>query len=118
MDIFVSKRFVKPESLLFAGGFLIYFLPGISDPLRLDLFGDEVETIKSFDPSTQRSTAFLDQFSLRPVTEFFLDDLSIQKFRGAYRDLFGVAQQSDPLYAAVSEGRRHAGMEHWLPLFF
>lgn len=124
MKFLVDNGYLRVETVREAGEFAVrggifdLFPPGYLDPLRLDLFGDEVETIKSFDPSTQRSTGFLDHFSLRPVTEFFLDDASIQKFRGAYRDLFGVAQQSDPLYTAVSEGRRHAGIEHWLPLFF
>jgi transcription-repair coupling factor (superfamily II helicase) len=120
----VDNGYLRTETVREAGEFAIrgnifdLFPPGYDEPIRIDLFGDEVETIRSFDPSTQRSTGFLDVFSLRPVTEFFLTEDSIQKFRAGYRDLFGVVTQGNPLYEAVSEGRRHAGMEHWQPLFF
>ena len=100
------------------GGILDLFPPGYDEPLRIDLFGDEVEGIKSFDPVSQRTDKKLSHFSLRPVTEFFLDDDSIARFRSGYRALFGVARDDDPLYAAVSAGRRYNGMDHWLPLFF
>lgn len=100
------------------GGIFDLFPPGAAEPLRIDLFGDEIESIRSFDPSTQRSSSTVDEFILRPVTEFFLNEGSIQRFRARYREQFGVVTADDPLYAAVSEARRHAGMEHWLPLFF
>jgi transcription-repair coupling factor (superfamily II helicase) len=100
------------------GGIFDLFPPGAAEPLRIDMFGDEIETIRSFDPATQISTGNVSNFALRPVTEFFLDEKSVQRFRSAYRELFGVVTQDDPLYQAVSEQRRHAGMEHWLPLFF
>lgn len=99
------------------GSIIDMFPTGYENPVRLDLFGDEVESIRSFDPSTQVTTGILDRFELRPVTEFFLDEASIARFRAGYRELFGVALANHPLYEAVSDGRRHAGMEHWLPLF-
>jgi transcription-repair coupling factor (superfamily II helicase) len=120
----VDNGYLRTETVREAGEFAIrgsivdLFPPGYDEPIRIDLFGDEVETIRSFDPSTQRSTGFLDTFSLRPVTEFFLTEDHVQKFRAGYRDMFGVVTQGNPLYEAVSEGRRHAGMEHWQPLFF
>lgn len=108
----------EPGEFAVRGGIFDLYPPGVNEPLRIDLFGDEIESLKSFDPSTQRSTDHVAELALRPVTEFFLNDQSIQGFRSRYREKFGVVIEDDPLYQAVSEGRRHAGMEHWLPLFF
>ncbi|MBN8521146.1 MAG: transcription-repair coupling factor [Alphaproteobacteria bacterium] len=100
------------------GGIMDIFPTGHEYPVRLDLFGDEVESIKSFDPMTQLTTDKQDHFSLIPVSEFFLDPDSIARFRSGYREAFGVVTTHDPLYTAVSEGRKYNGMDHWLPLFF
>jgi transcription-repair coupling factor (superfamily II helicase) len=100
------------------GGIIDLFPPGYEEPLRLDLFGDEVESIRAFDPLTQRTHKDLKNFTLQPVTEFFLSEQGIERFRAGYRAAFGVAQSHDPLYEAVSEGRRYNGMDHWQPLFF
>ncbi len=100
------------------GGIIDLFAPGEELPVRIDLFGDEVESIRSFDPASQRTEGKRDNFVLRPVTEFFLDSESIQRFRSGYRETFGAVIAGDPLYEAVSEGRRYNGMDHWLPLFF
>lgn len=100
------------------GGIIDLFAPGQDLPVRIDLFDDEVESLRTFDPSTQRTEGKLEVFSLRPVTEFFLDDGSIAKFRSGYRESFGAVTGNDPLYEAVSEGRRYNGTDHWLPLFF
>lgn len=100
------------------GGIIDLFPPGYDDPIRIDLFGDQIESIRSFDPVTQRTDQKINSFSLRPVTEFVLDEPSIARFRSGYRGMFGVARDDDPLYAAVSAGRRYNGMDHWLPLFF
>lgn len=99
------------------GDIIDLYPPGYDAPVRIDLFDDEVEGIRSFDPVTQMTTGVLDRFCLRPVTEFFLDEESIARFRAAFRDRFGVTASGNPLYESVSEGRKHAGMEHWLPLF-
>ncbi|MFM5894356.1 MAG: CarD family transcriptional regulator, partial [Novosphingobium sp.] len=90
---------------------------GLGSGLRLDFFGDELETLRLFDPNTQRSTGTVDEHLLLPASEALLDEASVKRFRGRYRDLFGASATSDPLYQAVSDGRRLAGMEHWLPLF-
>lgn len=100
------------------GGIVDIFPSGEENPLRLDLFGDEVESIKTFDPATQRSLASTPSFSLAPVTEFSLTQEGISRFRAGYREAFGVVQAGDPLYEAVSSGRRYNGMDHWLPLFY
>ncbi len=100
------------------GGIVDLYPPGYENPLRIDLFGDEIETIREFDPLSQRSAEKVKEFSLQPAAEIFLNDDTIGRFRSGYRAAFGVVRDDDPLYAAVSEGRRHAGMEHWMPLFY
>src|SRR5690606_16691050 len=99
------------------GGVIDVFPPGFPEPVRLDMFGDTLESIRAFDPETQRSTRQLDQVSLSPVSEALLDADSISRFRTGYLKLFGAAGD-DPLYAAVSEGARRQGLEHWLPLLY
>jgi transcription-repair coupling factor (superfamily II helicase) len=99
------------------GGILDLFAPGMADPVRLDFFGDTLETIRSFDPESQRTTAELRSLDLVPMAEFQLTSDSIRLFRTGYVAAFGAASPDDVLYEAVSEGRRYAGMEHWLPLF-
>ncbi|QQG37233.1 MAG: transcription-repair coupling factor [Micavibrio aeruginosavorus] len=102
----------------FRGGIVDIFPPGYDEPVRLDLFGDEIESIRTFDPASQRTDKKLSRLVLHPATEFFLDDDSIARFRAGYRELFGVIHDNDPLYESISAGRRYNGMDHWLPLFF
>jgi transcription-repair coupling factor (superfamily II helicase) len=85
--------------------------------LRLDFFGDEIESVRLFDPGSQRSVGRIDGFTLLPASETLLDEASVKRFRSAYREMFGATATGDPLYQAVSEGRRIAGIDHWLPLF-
>lgn len=99
------------------GGVIDVFPPGFDEPVRLDLFGSELESIRTFDPESQRSTGQLKTVSLSPVSEVLLDAEAISRFRGSYLNLFG-APGDDPLYVAISEGARRQGMEHWLPLFY
>ena len=100
------------------GGIVDLYPAGAADPLRVDFFGDDIDSIKRFDPLTQRSAAKLDAFTIRPVSEVLLDEAVISRFRSRYRDWLGPVDPDDPLYAAISEGRRHVGMEHWLPLYY
>ncbi|QJU59593.1 transcription-repair coupling factor [Sphingomonas sp. AP4-R1] len=99
------------------GGLVDLFPSGESLALRLDFFGDEIESLRQFSPDDQRTTAKIDGFTLLPASEALLDADSIKRFRTRYREKFGANATGDPLYQAVSEGRRLAGMEHWLPLF-
>ncbi|AXK42411.1 transcription-repair coupling factor [Erythrobacter aureus] len=99
------------------GSIVDIFPSGMDEALRLDFFGDELESLRTFDPNTQMSTGRLDSHLLLPASEALLDEDSIKRFRGRYREMFGAHATQDPLYEAVSEGRRLAGMEHWLPLF-
>jgi transcription-repair coupling factor (superfamily II helicase) len=99
------------------GSIFDVFPAGLDQGLRLDFFGDELESLRLFDPSTQRTTGTIDGHLLLPASEALLDEDSIKRFRAGYRERFGAHATQDPLYQAVSEGRRLAGMEHWLPLF-
>ncbi len=99
------------------GGVIDVFPPGAEEPVRLDLFGDTLESIRGFDPETQRSTRQLQAVDLLPVSEALMDKASISRFRAGYVAAFG-AVNDDPLYDTVSEGGRRAGMEHFLPLFY
>ncbi len=106
----------EPGECALRGGIIDIFPPGTAEPVRLDLFGDEIERIRLFDPATQRSSADREAVRFEPVSEVFLDPESIARFRAGYRETFGSVTD-DPLYVAVSEGRKQIGMEHWLPLF-
>ena len=98
-------------------GSLIDVFPAGEDlALRLDFFGDEIDSIRRFDPADQRSTDKAKAFTLMPASEALLDAEGIKRFRSRYREQFGATATQDPLYQAVSEGRRMAGMEHWLSL--
>tara|TARA_R110000751_G_scaffold2018_14_gene9800 strand:- start:13402 stop:16908 length:3507 start_codon:yes stop_codon:yes gene_type:complete len=99
------------------GSIVDIFPSGMEEALRLDFFGDELESLRTFDPNTQMSTGRLQSHLLLPASEALLDDDSIKRFRSRYREMFGANATQDPLYEAISEGRRLAGMEHWLPLF-
>ncbi|MDE2364222.1 MAG: transcription-repair coupling factor [Hyphomicrobiales bacterium] len=100
------------------GGIVDLFAPGMPAPIRLDFFGDTLETIRPFDPETQRSTGQLRALDLVPMSEVQLTSDTMRRFRLAYVAAFGAETRGDTLYEAVSEGRRHPGMEHWLPLFY
>jgi transcription-repair coupling factor (superfamily II helicase) len=99
------------------GGLVDLYPSGAEQPLRLDFFGDEIESVRTFDPADQRTTGRIDGFTLLPASETLLDEDSIKRFRTRYREKFGATATGDPLYQAISDGRRLAGMEHWLPLF-
>ena len=106
----------EPGECALRGGIIDIFPAGRADPVRIDLFGDEVEKIRRFDPVSQISTDGLASVVLEPVSEVQLDSRSIERFRAGYREHFGPSGD-DPLYVAVSEGQRSPGMEHWMPLF-
>jgi transcription-repair coupling factor (superfamily II helicase) len=107
----------EPGDYAVRGGIIDLFAPGMGEPVRLDFFGDTLESIRLFDPETQRTNADLRALDLVPMAEFQLTSDTIRLFRTGYVAAFGAAAPDDVLYEAVSEGRRHAGMEHWLPLF-
>src|SRR5580658_1252099 len=109
---------MEPGEYAMRGGIIDIFPAGEPDPVRLDLFGDTIESIRVFDPATQRSGNKRGKLTLRPVSEVPLDKESIARFRSAWRELFEQGAADDPLYQSISAGRRHPGMEHWVPLFY
>ena len=107
----------EPGDYAVRGGIIDVYPPGHPGPVRLDFFGDVLDGLRRFDPVTQRTVEKLSAIDLSPVSEVILDEASITRFRQAYRIEFGVGGSDDPLYEAVSAGRKHQGMEHWLGLF-
>ncbi|UOM36804.1 transcription-repair coupling factor [Acuticoccus sp. I52.16.1] len=99
------------------GGIVDLYAPGTEQPVRLDFFGDTLETIRPFDPDTQRTTGQWPMIELIPMSEVILDEETISRFREGYLRRFGAATKDDILYHSVSEGVRAAGVEHWMPLF-
>lgn len=100
------------------GGIVDLFPPGYDAPLRLDFFGDDVDSIRVFDPLTQTTTDKIDRFHLGPITEVILSEAAIAHFRSQYRALFGAVTDSDALYESVTQGQKFPGVEHWLGLFY
>ena len=109
---------MEPGDFALRGDIVDIFPTGEAQPVRIDLFGDEVEQLRRFDPMNQRSTGRLDKVVLRPASEVLLDDTTIARFRRGYHELFGIAAGNDPLFEAIMAGSRYPGVEHWLPLFY
>jgi transcription-repair coupling factor (superfamily II helicase) len=109
---------VDPGDFAVRGGLIDIYPPGVASPIRLDFFGDTLESIRSFDAETQRTTGQLHALRLDPASEVQIKPETIARFRTGYSAAFGGAGLNDPLYEAVSAGRRQQGMEHWLALFY
>ena len=112
-----SPTVMEPGDYAIRGGIIDIYPPGEGGPVRLDLFGDVLDGARRFDPVTQRTIEKLEVVELAPVSEVILDEAAIRRFRQNYRIEFGAARTDDPLYEAVSAGRKHQGIEHWLPFF-
>lgn len=116
--------YIRVEQVMEAGEYAVrgdildIFPVGTEEPLRIDLFGDEVERIRTFDVLTQRTTSELEKYTFQVMGELSLDQNSIKTFRSKYRELFGAVSQSDELYDSISQGKKYIGQENWLPLFF
>jgi transcription-repair coupling factor (superfamily II helicase) len=107
----------EPGDYALRGGIVDIFPPGPGGPIRLDFFGDVLDGARRFDPETQRTIEKLKRVEFSAVSEVILDEAAIARFRQNYRISFGASGTDDPLYEAVSAGRKHQGMEHWLPFF-
>jgi transcription-repair coupling factor (superfamily II helicase) len=105
-----------PGQYAVRGGILDLYPPG-GQPVRLDFFGDQLESFRAFDPETQRTEARLDAVHFLPMSEVALTPEVRSQFRQRYVELFGPVTGDDPLYEAISAGHQHQGMEDWLPLF-
>ncbi len=107
----------EPGDFAVRGGLIDLFPPGAGEPLRLDFFGDTLETIRAFDPETQRTTAQRLSLELTAASEVLLTAETVSQFRKSWISKLGPAGD-DPIYEAVSAERKQAGMEHYLPLFY
>ncbi len=113
-----ASMVTEPGDFAVRGGLIDIYPPEFDAPIRLDFFGDELETLRKFDPETQLSTDKLTQVVLAPVSEVLLDSTTQSHFRRSYIAMFGGGVGSDPIYAAIVDGIRSNGVEHWLALFY
>ncbi|WP_137151796.1 transcription-repair coupling factor [Devosia sp. FKR38] len=100
------------------GGLVDLFPASAESPLRFDFFGSTLESIRTFDPDSQRTTGTLKRIDLTPMSEVVLTEATIRRFRQNYTAAFGGNTVDDTLYASVSGGSRYSGTEHWLPFFY
>ena len=112
-----ASTVAEPGDYAIRGGIVDIYPPGPGGPIRLDFFGDQLDSARRFDPVSQRTVEKLSAVDFAPVSEVILDEAAITRFRQTYRIEFGAGGSDDPLYEAVSAGRKHQGMEHWLPFF-
>ena len=109
---------MSPGEFALRGGLVDIFPMGAETPFRLDLFDDEIETIRYFDPDTQRSNRQVEQISLLPAREFPMTEDGIKRFRQTFRCHFEGDPRTQKIYNEVSAGNVPAGAEFFLPLFF
>ena len=109
---------MDPGDYAVRGGLIDLFPPGQSRPVRLDFFGDEIETLRRFDVETQRGGEKIDRLILSPVSEVLMRDAQTTHFRKSYIEIFGGGIGQDPIYAQIKEGIRPQGIESFLPLFY
>ena len=108
---------MEPGEYAIRGGLVDVFPMGAGAPYRIDLFGENIESIHLFDPESQRSEQKLEEIRLLPAREFPLNPEAIQKFRQAFRTKFEGDPQKSSLYREVSKGSTPGGLEYFLPLF-
>lgn len=113
-----ASKVMEQGEFAVRGSIIDLFPSGHEQALRIDLFGDEIESLRLFDPLTQISGESVDNIALQPISEVTLSEANIDRFRSRYREKFGVSGKNDPLYEALSDGRNYPGVEHWLPLFY
>jgi transcription-repair coupling factor (superfamily II helicase) len=99
------------------GSIIDIFPAGQDEGVRIDFFGDQIESIRLFDPLTQISTKTINELQIIPASEVLFHPEYIENFKKNHLKIFGL-QNNDPLYEAISEGRKFAGMENWQPLFY
>ncbi|MHB8621911.1 MAG: transcription-repair coupling factor [Sulfuricaulis sp.] len=112
------SQVIEPGEFAIRGGIIDLFPAGSHQPYRIELFDDQVETIRQFDPTTQRSGASISVVQLLPAREYPMTETTIQHFRQAFRTHFEGDPQKVPLYRDISKGINPAGAEYYLPLFF
>ena len=112
------EQVMEPGEYAVRGDIVDIFPTGSAEPLRIDLFGDEVEKIRTFDALSQRTTGEIKSYLFQAAGEAVLDENTIRSFRSRYREAFGAVFKDDEIYEAVSNGRKYMGMENWLPFFY
>ena len=100
------------------GNLLDLYPMGSQLPYRVDLFDDEIDTLRAFDPETQRTVNKVDHIRMLPAREADLDDAGIRRFRANWHDTFEGNPRECPVYNDVSDGLPPSGVEYYLPLFF
>ena len=112
------EQVYEPGEYAIRGDIIDIYPVGTKEPLRIDLFDDEVEKIRTFDVMSQRTTGELSSYCFQVMNEVVIDNNTIKNFRTKYRETFGADCQKDELYEAISSGQKYMGMEQWLPLFY
>lgn len=115
--VFVSRVMEHGECAI-RGSIIDIYPMGSMHPFRIDLFDNEIDSIRLFDIDSQRSSDTVDRIELLPAREFPLDEKGIAHFRKAWRTRFEGNPTNCPIYNAVSDGMAPAGIEYYLPLFF
>ncbi|MBN8947570.1 MAG: transcription-repair coupling factor [Rhodanobacter sp.] len=108
----------EPGDFAVRGALLDIFPMGTAEPYRIELFDDEVDSIRSFDPETQRSQQQVERVELLPAREFPLTEEAAKEFRSNLRERFPIDVRRCPLYQDMKEGVTPGGIEYYLPLFF
>ena len=112
------SQVMSPGEYSVRGGLIDLFPMGSVLPYRLDLFGDDIESIRTFDADTQRSLYPVKEVRLLPGREFPMDDAARTAFRGRWRERFEGDPTRSPIYRDIGNGIAAAGIEYYLPLFF
>lgn len=116
--------YTRVEQVMEAGEYAVrgdiidIFPSGTTQPLRIDLFDDEIERLRLFEVETQRSSAELQFYNFGSANEIILDQNTIKTFRSKYREAFGAEGIKDELYESISNAKKYLGMENWLPFFY
>jgi transcription-repair coupling factor (superfamily II helicase) len=108
----------EPGEFAVRGAVLDVFPTGSSEPIRIDLFDDEIESLRTFDAQSQLSAGKIDSIRILPAREFPFDDAAIKVFRERFRERFPVDPSRCPVYRTISDAQLPAGIEYYLPLFF
>ncbi len=109
---------LEPGEFAVRGALLDVFPMGSAEPYRIELFDREIESIRTFDPETQRSAHKVERVNLLPAREFPLNEESTKAFRNTLRERFPIDPRHCPIYQDLKEGATPAGIEYYLPLFF
>ncbi|EHR71705.1 transcription-repair coupling factor Mfd [Burkholderiales bacterium JOSHI_001] len=112
------SQVVSPGEYAVRGGLIDLFPMGSNVPYRVDLFDNEVDSIRTFDPDTQRSLYPVPEVRLLPGREFPMDDSARQKFRQRWREKLDGDPTKSRIYKDIAQGIASAGIEYYLPLFF